>query len=70
MSAAVLRGIARLAPALRLAALPQRAGIATKPARSPVSTVESIIGFSTLTIVMLLPAGWFLTNIESFKKQE
>ncbi|XP_059811390.1 cytochrome c oxidase subunit 8B, mitochondrial-like [Hypanus sabinus] len=74
MSSAVFRGLARLAraptPTPRPAALTPRAGYTVKAARSPVGTLETFIGLGTITVAMLVPAGFFLANIENFKKRD
>ncbi|KAE8607485.1 hypothetical protein XENTR_v10011199 [Xenopus tropicalis] len=62
--------LARLIRLPNLLQAPVRRGIATKPAKSPVSAGEAVIGFSTFLVCALVPAGWVLSNMEAYKKRD
>ncbi|KAJ8348326.1 hypothetical protein SKAU_G00269150 [Synaphobranchus kaupii] len=68
----VLRGIAttRSALALRGPAFTQRASLVTRPAKNPLSSVETGVGMMMFTMAILGPSGWILAHIESYKKKE
>ncbi|CAH2325168.1 cytochrome c oxidase subunit 8B, mitochondrial-like [Pelobates cultripes] len=53
-----------------LAQVTARRGIASKPARSPMSSTESMIGFTTFVVCFLAPSGWVLSNMEAYKKRD
>ncbi|KAK3555813.1 hypothetical protein QTP86_029056 [Hemibagrus guttatus] len=69
---ALLRGLARLrsAPALRGTAITQRANLTTKPAKDPLGAAETTFGFVMFAMAILVPSGWVLSNLESYKKRE
>ncbi|CAI5798112.1 Cytochrome c oxidase subunit 8A, mitochondrial [Podarcis lilfordi] len=58
--------------ALRLPSLaPQPArGITAKAPKDPIGPVETVIGLTTFFITFLVPSGWILKNLESYKTRE
>ncbi|KAM4851271.1 cytochrome c oxidase subunit 8B, mitochondrial-like [Callospermophilus lateralis] len=52
---------------LRCWAVP-KAHISAKPARTPTSPMEQAVGISTMFVSFLVPAGWVLSHLESYKK--
>ncbi|KAI4884652.1 hypothetical protein NFI96_017904, partial [Prochilodus magdalenae] len=67
----LLRGLARVrtAPALRGSNISQRANIATKPAKDALGAAETTIGLALFSVAILVPSGWVLANLESYKKK-
>ncbi|MEE6514707.1 hypothetical protein FKM82_023039 [Ascaphus truei] len=45
-------------------------GITSKPARNPMSTGEALVGFSAFVVCFMIPSGWVLSNMESYKKRD
>uniref|UniRef100_A0A7N5K6U0 Cytochrome c oxidase subunit 8 n=3 Tax=Ursidae TaxID=9632 RepID=A0A7N5K6U0_AILME len=64
----------RLACATRLLRAPLRgwlvpkAHVSAKPARTPTSPTEQAIGLSVMFLSFLIPAGWVLSHLESYKR--
>ncbi|XP_032496586.1 cytochrome c oxidase subunit 8B, mitochondrial-like [Phocoena sinus] len=64
----------RVAPAVRLLKAPlggwvvPKAHISDKPARTPTSPTEQAIGLSVMFLSFLIPAGWVMYHLESYKK--
>ncbi|MCJ8740700.1 hypothetical protein PDJAM_G00062010 [Pangasius djambal] len=69
---ALLRGLARIrsAPALRGTAITQRANLTAKPAKDVLGPAETTIGLAMFALAILVPSGWVLANLESYKKKE
>ncbi|XP_053504421.1 cytochrome c oxidase subunit 8A, mitochondrial [Ictalurus furcatus] len=69
---ALLKGLARIrsAPALRGTGFTQRANITTKPAKDTLGAAETTIGLGLFGMAILVPSGWVLVNLESYKKKE
>ncbi|KAM7084901.1 cytochrome c oxidase subunit 8A, mitochondrial [Molossus nigricans] len=62
----LLRALA--GPARRL--LVPRAQIHSKPPREQLGTMDIAIGLTSCFLCILLPAGWVLSHLESYKKRE
>uniref|UniRef100_A0A8C7APG5 Cytochrome c oxidase subunit 8 n=1 Tax=Neovison vison TaxID=452646 RepID=A0A8C7APG5_NEOVI len=45
-----------------------KAQVSTKPARTPTSPTEQAIGLSVMFFSFLIPAGWVLSHLDSYKK--
>lgn len=45
-----------------------RAHIFAKPAKTPVSPAEQAVGLMVTFVSFLVPAGWVLAHLESYKK--
>ncbi|XP_010638606.1 cytochrome c oxidase subunit 8B, mitochondrial-like [Fukomys damarensis] len=45
-----------------------KAHVSAKPARTPTSPMEQAVGISIMFISFLIPAGWVLSHLESYKK--
>uniref|UniRef100_A0A673T7B8 Cytochrome c oxidase subunit 8 n=1 Tax=Suricata suricatta TaxID=37032 RepID=A0A673T7B8_SURSU len=64
----------RLASASRLLSAPRsgwvlpKAHVSAKPARTPTSPTEQAIGLSVMFLSFLMPAGWVLHHLESYKR--
>ncbi|KAM6172578.1 cytochrome c oxidase subunit 8B, mitochondrial-like [Erethizon dorsatum] len=63
----------RLAPATQLLQAPKcwvvsKVHVSAKPARTPTSPMEQAVGISAMFISFLVPAGWVLSHLESYKK--
>ncbi|XP_005401936.1 PREDICTED: cytochrome c oxidase subunit 8B, mitochondrial-like [Chinchilla lanigera] len=64
----------RLGPVTQLLQAPfkywvvSKAHISAKPARTPTSPMEQAVGISVMFITFLVPAGWVLSHLESYKK--
>ncbi|XP_026159022.1 cytochrome c oxidase subunit 8A, mitochondrial-like [Mastacembelus armatus] len=66
-----LRTIAsRLTPALRGHTITQRATLYSKPGKENVGLVETFIGMTLFSLVILGPSGWILSHLEDYKKRE
>ncbi|KAG8437953.1 hypothetical protein GDO86_008585 [Hymenochirus boettgeri] len=65
-----MSALARLFRAPNLMRVPARRGIASKPAKKPITTGETAIGLSTFVVCFLVPSGWILSNLESYKKRD
>ncbi|XP_060792273.1 cytochrome c oxidase subunit 8B, mitochondrial [Neoarius graeffei] len=67
----LLRGFARIrsAPALRGTGITQRANITTKPAKDVLGPAETAIGLGVFAMTILVPSGWVLANLESYKNK-
>ncbi|XP_066110149.1 cytochrome c oxidase subunit 8A, mitochondrial [Saccopteryx bilineata] len=66
LSPLLLRGLT--SPARRL--LVPRAQIYSKPPREQLGTMEIVIGLTSCFLCILLPSGWVLSHLESYKKRE
>ncbi|KAG3284802.1 cytochrome c oxidase subunit 8A, mitochondrial [Ictidomys tridecemlineatus] len=62
----LLRGLT--GPARRL--LVPRAQVHSKPPREQLGTMDITIGLTSCFLCFLLPAGWVLSHLESYKKRE
>ncbi|KAG8522586.1 Cytochrome c oxidase subunit 8A, mitochondrial [Galemys pyrenaicus] len=62
----LLRGLT--GPARRLPV--PRAQIHSKPPRVQLGTMDVVIGLTSCFLCFLLPSGWVLSNLESYKKRE
>ncbi|XP_045711158.1 cytochrome c oxidase subunit 8A, mitochondrial [Phyllostomus hastatus] len=62
----LLRGLT--GPARRL--LVPRAQVHSKPPREPLGTMDVAIGLTSCFLCILVPAGWVLSHLESYKKGE
>ncbi|XP_052569446.1 cytochrome c oxidase subunit 8B, mitochondrial [Peromyscus californicus insignis] len=64
----------RLRPVLRLLQAPvkytvvPKAHISAKPAQTPTSAMEQAVGIMTIFVGFMVPAGWVLSHLESYKK--
>ncbi|XP_066108607.1 cytochrome c oxidase subunit 8B, mitochondrial-like [Saccopteryx bilineata] len=64
----------KLAPAIRLLQAPLRgcvvpkAHISAKPAKSPTSAPEQATALVVTFISFMVPAGWVLSHLDSYKK--
>uniref|UniRef100_A0A8C9AM95 Cytochrome c oxidase subunit 8 n=1 Tax=Prolemur simus TaxID=1328070 RepID=A0A8C9AM95_PROSS len=64
----------RLPPGLRLLQAPLRCWVvpkvhvSAKPARTPISPAEQAVGLSMMFLSFLVPAGWVLSHLDSYKK--
>nr|AYK27080.1 cytochrome c oxidase subunit VIIIb [Mus spretus] len=64
----------RLPPILRLLQAPAKftvvpkAHVSAKPAKTPTSAVEQAVGISAIVAGFMVPAGWVLAHLESYKK--
>ncbi|XP_003461345.1 cytochrome c oxidase subunit 8B, mitochondrial-like [Cavia porcellus] len=64
----------RLASAVQLLQVPfkcwvvSKAHVSAKPARTPTSSMEQAVGISAIFLSFLVPAGWILSHLESYKK--
>uniref|UniRef100_A0A8D2CQF2 Cytochrome c oxidase subunit 8 n=1 Tax=Sciurus vulgaris TaxID=55149 RepID=A0A8D2CQF2_SCIVU len=64
----------RLTPVTQLLQAPLRcwavpkAHVSAKPARTPTSPMEQAVGIFTMFVSFLVPAGWVLVHLESYKK--
>nr|XP_004654214.1 cytochrome c oxidase subunit 8B, mitochondrial-like [Jaculus jaculus] len=64
----------RLPPALKLLQAPlkcwvvPKAHVSAKPARNPTSPMEQAVGMVTTFVSFLVPAGWVLAHLDSYKK--
>ncbi|KAF7697210.1 cytochrome c oxidase subunit 8B, mitochondrial [Silurus meridionalis] len=69
---ALLKGLARIrsAPVLRGTAITQRANITSKPAKDVHGPAETTIGLTLFALAILVPSGWVLANLESYKKKD
>ncbi|GAA6095558.1 cytochrome c oxidase subunit 8B, mitochondrial [Tachysurus ichikawai] len=69
---ALLRGLVRIrsAPALQGTAITQRANITSKPAKDAKGAAETAFGLALFATAILVPSGWVLANLESYKKKE
>ncbi|XP_041584423.1 cytochrome c oxidase subunit 8A, mitochondrial-like [Vulpes lagopus] len=50
--------------------LVQRAQIHSKPPREQLGTMDVAVGLTSCFLRFLLPSGWVLSHLESYKKQE
>ncbi|XP_054426961.1 cytochrome c oxidase subunit 8A, mitochondrial [Pteronotus mesoamericanus] len=62
----LLRGLTGQARRL----LVPRAQIYSKPPREQLRTMDLAIGLTSCFLCILLPAGWVLSHLESYKKRE
>ncbi|XP_036109065.1 cytochrome c oxidase subunit 8A, mitochondrial-like [Molossus molossus] len=62
----LLRGLAGLAWWLLL----PRAQVHSRPPREQLGTMDITTGLTSCFLCSLLPAGWVLSHLESYKKQE
>ncbi|XP_054999107.1 cytochrome c oxidase subunit 8A, mitochondrial [Sorex araneus] len=62
----LLRGLA--GPARRL--LVPRAQVHSRPPREPFGTTDVVVGLTACFLCFLVPPGWVLANLESYKKRE
>ncbi|XP_004437584.1 PREDICTED: cytochrome c oxidase subunit 8A, mitochondrial [Ceratotherium simum simum] len=62
----LLRGLT--GPARRL--LVPRAQVHSKPAREQLGTMDVAVGLTSCFLCFLLPLGWVLSHLESYKKRE
>ncbi|OCT84085.1 hypothetical protein XELAEV_18022224mg [Xenopus laevis] len=62
--------LARLVRLPNLLQAPLSRGIASNPAKSPVSAGEALIGLSSFVVCSLVPAGWVLSNMETYKNRD
>ncbi|KAF5925956.1 cytochrome c oxidase subunit 8A, mitochondrial [Diceros bicornis minor] len=62
----LLRGLT--GPARRL--LVPRAQVHSKPAREQLGTMDVAVGLTSCFLCFLLPSGWVLSHLESYKKRE
>nr|CAA46039.1 cytochrome-c oxidase [Rattus norvegicus] len=64
----------RLPPILRLLQAPEKytvipkARISSKPAKSPTSAMDQAVGMSVIVAGFMVPAGWVLSHLESYKR--
>ncbi|XP_034378382.1 cytochrome c oxidase subunit 8B, mitochondrial [Arvicanthis niloticus] len=64
----------RLPPILRLLQAPvkytvvPKAHVSAKPAKTPTSAMEQAVGITVTFVGFLVPAGWVLSHLESYKK--
>uniref|UniRef100_H0XUX7 Cytochrome c oxidase subunit 8 n=2 Tax=Otolemur TaxID=30610 RepID=H0XUX7_OTOGA len=64
----------KLPPTLRLLQAPLRCWavpkmhVSAKPARTPTSPAEQAVGLSMMFVSFLVPAGWVLSHLESYKR--
>ncbi|XP_051002983.1 cytochrome c oxidase subunit 8B, mitochondrial-like [Acomys russatus] len=64
----------RLPPVLQLLQVPvkhtvvPKAHLSAKPAKTPTSAMEQAVGLSVTFVGFLVPAGWILSHLESYKK--
>nr|7O37_m Chain m, Cytochrome c oxidase subunit 8B, mitochondrial [Mus musculus]7O3C_m Chain m, Cytochrome c oxidase subunit 8B, mitochondrial [Mus musculus]7O3E_m Chain m, Cytochrome c oxidase subunit 8B, mitochondrial [Mus musculus] len=42
--------------------------VSAKPAKTPTSAVEQAVGISAIVVGFMVPAGWVLAHLESYKK--
>ena len=47
-----------------------RAQVHSKPAREQLGVLDITIGLTSCFVCCLLPAGWVLSHLESYKKRE
>ncbi|KAF3822428.1 hypothetical protein GH733_007802 [Mirounga leonina] len=45
-----------------------KAHVSAKPARTPTSPTEQAIGLSVMFLSFLIPAGWVLAHVDSYKR--
>ncbi|XP_014935398.1 cytochrome c oxidase subunit 8A, mitochondrial [Acinonyx jubatus] len=62
----LLRGLTGLTRRLPV----QRAQIYSKPPQEQLGTMEVAIGLTSCFVCFLLPSGWVLSHLESYKKRE
>ncbi|KAF3822193.1 cytochrome c oxidase subunit 8A, mitochondrial [Mirounga angustirostris] len=65
-TAQLLRGLAGLTRRLPV----QRAQIHSKPPREELGTMDVAVGLTSCFLCFLLPSGWVLSHLESYKKRE
>nr|Q863G1.1 RecName: Full=Cytochrome c oxidase subunit 8A, mitochondrial; AltName: Full=Cytochrome c oxidase polypeptide VIII-liver; AltName: Full=Cytochrome c oxidase subunit 8-2; Flags: Precursor [Eulemur fulvus fulvus]AAP32256.1 cytochrome c oxidase subunit VIII liver form [Eulemur fulvus] len=58
-----LTGSARRLPVLR-------AQVHSKPPREKLGTMDVAIGLTSCFVCFLLPSGWVLSHLETYKKRE
>ncbi|XP_076878428.1 cytochrome c oxidase subunit 8B [Brachyhypopomus gauderio] len=46
-----------------------RAGIMSKPAKHELTAGEQAVGMLAMLLTILVPSGWILANLESYKKR-
>ncbi|XP_066502304.1 cytochrome c oxidase subunit 8A, mitochondrial [Hoplias malabaricus] len=68
----LLRGLARIrsTAAMQGTSLTQRANITTKPAKHLMGPAETTVGLAVFSVAILVPSGWVLSNLESYKKRQ
>ncbi|XP_029812804.1 cytochrome c oxidase subunit 8A, mitochondrial [Suricata suricatta] len=62
----LLRGLTGLTRRLPV----QRAQMHSKPPKEQLGTMEIAIGITSCFVCFLLPSGWVLAHLESYKKPE
>ncbi|XP_034880634.1 cytochrome c oxidase subunit 8A, mitochondrial-like [Mirounga leonina] len=65
-TAQLLRGLTGLTRRLPV----QRAQIHFKPPREELRTMDVAVGLTSCFLCFLLPSGWVLSHLESYKKWE
>ncbi|XP_004396225.1 PREDICTED: cytochrome c oxidase subunit 8A, mitochondrial-like [Odobenus rosmarus divergens] len=48
----------------------QRAQIHSKPPREELGTMDVAVGLTSCFLCILLPSGWVLSHLESYKNRE
>ena len=62
----LLRGLTGLTQRLPV----QHAQIHSKPPREQLGTMDVAVGLTSCFLYFLLPSGWVLSHLESYKKRE
>ncbi|XP_044922158.1 cytochrome c oxidase subunit 8A, mitochondrial-like [Mustela putorius furo] len=62
----LLRGLMGLTRRLPM----QRAKMHSKPPREELGTMDVAVGLTACFLCCLLPSGWVLSHLESYKKRE
>ncbi|XP_057635554.1 cytochrome c oxidase subunit 8B, mitochondrial-like [Chionomys nivalis] len=64
----------RLPPVLKLlqasvkSTVVPKAHISARVAKAPTSAMEQAVGITVIFVSLLVPAGWVLSHLESYKK--
>ncbi|XP_032270214.1 cytochrome c oxidase subunit 8A, mitochondrial [Phoca vitulina] len=66
LTAQLLRGLSGLTRRLPV----QRVQIHSKPPREELGTMDVAVGLTSCFLCFLLPSGWVLSHLESYKKRE